>query len=84
MEFFPYHNYHIRFRLSNGIELSGVVFDSMNFHETGKAQTLYQFIPTRNMIEWKQAEKNVDKELMKMLQKEVDITEIVWAERLKY
>lgn len=84
LEFFPFHNYHIRFRLSNGTELSGVLFDTMNSHETGKPRTEYTFIQTKNMIEWKQAEKIGDKERMKHLQSFIDITDIVWAERLKY
>ena len=83
-EFIPYHNYHIRFRLIDGTELSGVL--TMNFMSAmeNKPDTLYHYISTRNMIEWKKAEKVKDQEKMNSLQDEIDISKIIWAERLKY
>ena len=84
IEFFPYHNRHIRFRLKNGTELSGVLTDKMSERERDQPRTLYDFIPTRNMIEWKKAEKNADYDKMKGLEKEIDIEDIVWAELISY
>lgn len=81
-EFIPYHNFHIEFKLDEGTKLSGVLVDPMNHNETKKARTIYDFIPTTNMIDWKQAEQNGDKAKMKELQGEIDIVKIVWAQRL--
>lgn len=83
-EFFPYHNKHIVFKLANGQELSGVLTDPMNFHETGKAPTIYNFIPTRNMIAWKNAERERNQEKMRSLESEIDLRDIIWVERLNY
>jgi len=84
LEFLPFENYHIRFKLEDGTELSGVLVGSINALEERINQTSYDFIPTRNMIDWKQAEQKNDKEQMKSLQGKIDITNIVWVERLKY
>jgi hypothetical protein len=83
-EFIPYHNYHIRFRLTNGVEMSGVLTMNFKSHIEHKPDTLYEYIPTSNMIEWKQAEKDNDSKKKKILQGEIDISDIVWAERLRY
>lgn len=84
LDFFPYHNRHIMFKLRNGQELSGVLVDPMNSHETGKPRTVYTYIATRNMIAWKKAEDKNDKETMKSLEGEIDLEDILWAERLNY
>ena len=84
LEFFPYHNYHIVFRLIDGRELSGVLIDPMNSHETGKTRTIYTFIPTGNLRTWKRAEQNKDEERMMKLQGEINIENITWAMRLNY
>ena len=81
IEFGPYSDYHIWFKLTDGRELSGVVLLPS---EQKKAYTLYDFIPTANMIEWKLAEKKENKEMMNRLRGEIDITNIVWADLLKY
>lgn len=83
-DFHPYHNVHIKFRLKNGRELSGVLFDSMSSHETEKPRTFYTYIATGDMIGWKEAEKAKDKEKMRNLAQEIDLEDIVWAERLNY
>ena len=76
VDFFPYHNRHIIFKLNDGTELSGVLFDSM----TG--DTNYTFVATKNMIAWKKAERDAD--ARKKLESQIDIENIVWAERLNY
>ncbi|MCE3227936.1 MAG: hypothetical protein K0S32_2487 [Bacteroidetes bacterium] len=72
------------FKLRNGQELSGVLVDPMNSHETGKSRTIYTFIPTRNMVAWKKAEMDNNTKLMRSLEGEINIEDIVWAERLNY
>lgn len=81
-EFFPYHNFHIEFKLDDGTKLSRVLVDPMNHNETKKVRTVYDFIPTTNMIAWKQAEQNGDNVKMKELCGQLDIVKIVWAQRL--
>lgn len=80
IEFFPYSDTHIRFKLTDGRELSGVLLST----EDKKSDTIYPFIPTTNMIEWKHAKQKNDNEKMKKLQSEIDIKNIVWAVRIKY
>ncbi|HSZ25792.1 MAG TPA: hypothetical protein VK766_08750 [Cytophagaceae bacterium] len=73
------HNRHIRFIIGGKI-LSGVVVDDV-FHKTGKTKrTHYTFIPTKNMVEWKEAEKVNNQEKMHSLSSVVDIEEITWGE----
>jgi hypothetical protein len=73
------HNRHIRFILGGKI-LSGVVVDDV-FHKEGKTKrTHYTFIPTKNMVKWKEAEKVNDRESMSSLSSTVDIEEISWGE----
>lgn len=84
LEFFPYHNRHIVFKMKNGSELSGVLTDPTNNHETGKSRTIYTYVSTNNMRAWKLAKERKDEERMKQLQGEIDITNIVWAQRLNY
>lgn len=84
IEFFPYHNRHIVFKLKNGQELSGVLLDDMKHKSTGEYETNYTYIPTKNLIAWKLAEKSNDKKRQQELQSEIDIEEIVWAEQLNY
>jgi len=84
IDFFPYHNFHIRFKLVDGKELSGVLADTLIPHETGEPDTVYSFIATTNMIEWKQAEQKGNTVKMKNLQEKIDIRNIVWAEKIKY
>ncbi|PBQ34025.1 hypothetical protein CNR22_20330 [Sphingobacteriaceae bacterium] len=83
VDFFPYHNKHIVFKLKNGKELSGVLYDPTH-HEDGESRTVYRFIPTFNMIEWKRAEENGNKQKQNSLEEKVDINNIVWAERVNY
>jgi hypothetical protein len=83
-EFFPYESYHIRFKLIDGTELSGVLFQAIENLDFKKPDTIFKYIPTSNMIEWKKAEQNNNKEVMERLQREIDIEKIVWAERMKY
>lgn len=82
-EFFPYHNFHIEFKLDDGTKLSGLLSDPMNHNETKKTRTIYDFIPTINMIAWKQAKQNGDNVKMKELQGEIDIVKIVLVRRLQ-
>lgn len=72
------HNRHIRFMI-NGKILQGVVVDDL-FHTAGKSKrTHYTFIPTQNMVKWKEAEKNNDREMMTSLSSVIDIEEITWG-----
>jgi len=82
IEFSSFHNYHIRFRMKDGTELSGVVVNTLDV-KPQRSATLYAFISTNQMIDWKQAEKDHDSQKMKDLQGEVDIGNIIWAERIK-
>lgn len=84
LEFFPYHNRHIVFKLKDGIERTGVFLDPMDSHETGKSRTIYTFIPTGNMQAWKRAEERNDRQRLRELGKEIDIKDITWAMRLNY
>lgn len=84
IEFFPYHNRHIMFKLRNGQELSGVIFDSISSRLPNEPRTFYSFIPTKNMIAWKKAEQENNKDMMKKLEQKIDIQQIEWAERLNY
>ncbi len=83
-EFFPYHNKHIVFRLKNGDELSGVLIDPMNSGQTGKPRTTYRYIRTSELRDWKRAEDRNDRERMRSLETDLDLGEIVWAQRLNY
>lgn len=83
-DFFPYAGVHIRFKLSTGKELSGVLFQRLNVNQNEKPDTMYRYIPTINMIAWKQAEQRQDQSRMESLESEIDIQNIVWAERIKY
>jgi hypothetical protein len=56
----------------------------MDSPETGKARTLYTFIPTANLLSWKRAETKNDKVRMQQLEDEIDILNIEWAMRLNY
>lgn len=85
IEFSPYSNHHLRFKLSDGRELSGVLLvptdESMR---TKVANGIYDFIPTWKMIDYKLAEQNKNTEKMNSLKQEINIANIVWADRLKY
>jgi len=83
-EFFPYHNRHIVFKLNDGQELSGVLMDPMNSFETGKPSTVYRFVPTNKMIEWKIADRSNNYEMMKIIEKDLDISLITWAQQLNF
>jgi len=84
LEFFPYHNRHIVFKLNDGRELSGAIIDPMNSHETGKPSVIYTYIPTNSLKAWKRAEQNNDVKRMKELEGEINIEEITWAMVLNY
>jgi hypothetical protein len=73
------HNRLIRF-IIGGKSLSGVVVDDV-FHKTGKSKrSHYTFIPIKNIVEWKEAEKLNDREKMYSLSSVIDIEEITWGE----
>lgn len=84
LEFFPYHNRHIVFRLKNGSEMSGVLMDMMKDGESKKPRTVYTYVSTNNMRKWKWLERMGRPEQMKELEGEVDINDIEWAMRLNY
>jgi len=76
IEFSLFHNYHIRFGMTDGTELSGVVVNTLDL-KPERSPTIYAFIPTNQIIDWKQAEKDQNSQKMKALQGEVDIEDIV-------
>ena len=84
IEFFDFQNFHIKFKLKDGRELSGVLIDPMHSSELKKSPTLYDFITTHNMIEWKKADENKNYEKKLSLQSELDIADIVRAEKLPF
>lgn len=55
-EFIKYHNRHIEFTYK-GKNLSGVVLDLIPYNKK-ENRTDYVFIPTRNLKEWKTANKH--------------------------
>lgn len=75
-EFFPYHNRHIKFKQKNGIELTGVLFDSLNMAN----RSIYTFVATKNMVAWKKAEQDKDQVAKKKLEDRFDLENIVSAE----
>ncbi len=77
LEFLPYQNYHIRFKLINGVEKSGVIEFEIGSHDC-------IFIETKNLIEWKLAERSADTTKMKSFEQAIDISNIVWAERIRF
>lgn len=78
LEFSDFHNLHIQFRLNTGIVNHGVVVDSIA-GKNNTPRTVYAFIPTNNMVEWKKASEEGDKNKMNMLEGKVDISNIVEA-----
>jgi hypothetical protein len=60
LEFTPYHNFHITFRLKTGVEFSGVVTNTLKEDEKS-SHTTYAFVPTSNMMARKEAEKSATK-----------------------
>lgn len=83
IEFQPLHNFHTELTLIDGNVISGVALDPMNSHETGLPDTVYIFIPTKNMRDWKIADEEKNKERMEALQRKLDITEVVSGYRLQ-
>jgi hypothetical protein len=83
LEFFPFHNRHIRFKLSNNTELSGLLIDPMNIQKAGNSRAKYMFIQSKDLIEWKQSCKRGDIARALQLQSVVNISEIVSAEVIK-
>lgn len=72
------HNRHITFVLKDKV-LSGVVIDDRQHTEGKSKDTHYTFIPTENMVKWKEAEKQGDREAMNALSSVVDIEDITWG-----
>lgn len=83
IEFFPFHNRHIKFRLRNGQELHGVLLDMMDYNNK-KVHTEYIFIPTERMREWKEADTTGNVALKEQLQSIIDIENIESAELLNF
>lgn len=74
IEFFPYHNKHIKFKdIDTGKSVSGVVFD-MPWEEKNGVSTNYYFVPTENLSEYNALEGNKDKQ--KELRQTIDIKKI--------
>lgn len=80
IEFKRYQGFHITFRLKNGVELSGILYNTLKEDEK-TTHTTYAFIPTQNRMAWRDAEKIGDQEKMKSLTEKLDIEEIAAIER---
>lgn len=80
-EFLPFHNYHISFKIYDRTEGSGVLIIPTEYN-AAKRPTVHTYIPTSNLIEWKEAEKVKDIGKMNALQGEIDIETIASATRL--
>ncbi|MEY2792529.1 MAG: hypothetical protein RJA76_521 [Bacteroidota bacterium] len=73
------HNRHIRFVIGDQL-LSGIVIDDV-FHKKGKTKSShYTFIESKNIVDWKEAEKTNNREKMSSLSSVVDIEKIKWGE----
>ncbi len=83
-EFSDYQNKHIKFELSSGEVLKGVVFNPMNYRETGKEKTTYSFIPTKNMVPWKKAKSDGEKAVQRSLEEDIDIRDILSVELIDH
>ena len=75
------HNRHIRFILGGEL-LQGVIMDDASNLAGKTKRTHYTFIPKGNLLKWKEAEKEDNKELMKSLSLIVDIENINWGEQI--
>lgn len=75
-EFSEYQNKHIKFELASGEVLNGVVFNPMNYLETGKEKTVYTFIPEKNLIPWNEAKSSGEKAAQVLLEEDIDIGDI--------
>lgn len=82
IEFSPFHNRHIKFKL-RGAEKRGVVLDMLDYSQK-KRDTEYIFIPTNNMNEWKLADRDGNIQKKKELQQIINIEEIETPELLNY
>jgi hypothetical protein len=79
LEFMPFHNKHIRFRLYNGTGKQGVVLDTIPYNKKDFA-TQYVFIPSDKLNEWKQADRERKNAIKEALEEKIDILNIISAE----
>jgi hypothetical protein len=81
-ELIPYHNYHIEFDTLDGDRMSGVLFIDLEILTAGQSPTLYRYVQSNDLIEWKNAEQKKDFETMKSLESTIDISLIARARRI--
>lgn len=82
IQFFPYHNKVIRFRLrGSDVWRKGVILDVVEYGKK-KYSTHYSFIPIASLLKWKTAFKNGNKTVMNRIEKEIDIKHIAAADVL--
>ena len=71
LSFFKYNNRHIKFEYK-GESRAGVVVDSIPYDEK-EFPTQYIYIATKDMIDWKDAERRRDKMKMKRLEQKINL-----------
>ncbi len=73
------HNRHVRILVGNKM-LHGVLLDNFSHNDPTKKRSLYRFIPSQNLIAWRESEKKNDHSKMNLLSLIIDIEEIGWGE----
>lgn len=82
IQFFPYHNKVIRFRLrGSDVWKKGVILDIVEYGKK-KYSTHYSFIPLSSLKAWKTAYRNGNKTDLNRIEKEIDIKKVAVAEVL--
>lgn len=82
-EFSDYQNKHIKFELTSGEVLKGVVFNPMNYRETGKEKTVYAFITEKNLILWNEAKSKGNEAEQRTLEEDIDLVDILSVELIE-
>ena len=74
------HNKHIEF-VFTGKKMSGVIMDTIPLKEK-QNRTIYHYIKSKNLREWKDVQERNDKTKMKELCSVIDISQITLGKRL--
>ncbi len=73
------HNRHVRILVGNEM-FYGVLLDNFSHNDPNKKRSFYRFIPSQNLIAWRESEKENDHSKMNLLSSIVDIGQISWGE----
>jgi hypothetical protein len=79
-EFSLYQNTHIRLRLTNGLELTGVLIEDAE--NAGENKSPFQFILTQHLLKWKAAKARGDLQEQRSFQLDADPDVITWVKLL--